>query len=350
MQTKPCIAAILATAVSGVAGILSGTVLNPDSTARSGVVVKLASSGEVATTGVDGSWSLPTSATDGIRARPSAARPVDGHLAVQNGRIRVSLDGRDLVGRLNPATAAASLPLAAPRSLDAAPDTLIYSWNGKTILRDTVSALSQRGLLRTFDTTVNAKITYGYVTDSRDGRVYRTVKIGDKFWTAQNANFAVDSSWCFEKLAANCAVYGRLYKWHAALGLTPFYDANEWAGDSTSQQGACPAGWRVPNFADWKAMLSVPTETRGGTLLKSTDLWTINPGTDSLGFKVLPGGYLSSSTGTFLQQGGLADFWTTSESGESSGRFFHFSKTYVTASSDTRDKKSGHSLRCIKKN
>lgn len=347
MQIKPWFAALLATAVSGFAGTLSGTLLNPDSSGRSGVTVTLASTGASVVTGNDGTWSLATPAIDALRSRYAAPRQVNAHLVLRGSRLRVSLDGRDLAGRQAPtaSTPPTARPFSAERSLDVAPDTLVYSRNGKTILRDTLSVLSQAGILRTFDTTVNTKVTYGYVTDARDGHVYRTVKIGDKFWTAQNANFATDSSWCYAKTAANCYTYGRLYQWHAAMGLSDIYDANGWNGDTTNHQGACPAGWHVPTYTEWNSLFtSVGGLSGSGKLLKSASLWS-QPGIDSFGFEIRPSGYLVPSTSAFSQVGNYTYFWSSTEITDSDVPSWYFYSS-VNGSYDVRDKRSGYALRC----
>lgn len=58
--------------------------------------------------------------------------------------------------------------------------------------------------------------SFGTLVDERDGQTYRTTKIGDQVWMAENLNFPVKGSYCYDNTLVNCEIYGRLYTWEAA--------------------------------------------------------------------------------------------------------------------------------------
>ncbi|SHM53958.1 major paralogous domain-containing protein [Fibrobacter sp. UWR3] len=140
----------------------------------------------------------------------------------------------------------------------------------------------------------------GTLTDSRDGQTYRTVKIGDQVWMAENLNFETDSSFCYNDSAEYCAKYGRLYIWDAAMD-------------------ACPDGWHLPDSTEWNTLFSaVGGKSTAGEVLKSTSGWVGNKGeatngTDNYGFAALPAGFRDERGGLFSREGGTAKFWSSTE-------------------------------------
>src|SRR5574344_1612359 len=159
--------------------------------------------------------------------------------------------------------------------------------------------------------------TYGTntVTDCRDGQVYKTVTIGTQTWMAQNLNYAVDCSWCYNNSADSCSKYGRLYQWTAAMNIASSYlTTSAGAVINAPHQGACPAGWHIPTDAEWNTLATaVGGSDAAGTKLKSTGGWySSGNGTDSYGFSALHAGSRSIN-GYFNNAGLYADFWSATE-------------------------------------
>lgn len=159
----------------------------------------------------------------------------------------------------------------------------------------------------------------GTLTDSRDGQTYKTVKIGDQMWMAENLNFETVNSWCgggSGTIEGNCSVYGRLYTWAAAVGRDEDkcgygYTCGLGSGDV---RGICPEGWHLPSNDEWDALFTaVGGSSTEGTKLKSRTGWYSNGnGTDAFGFSALPAG-LRDNDGNFGSEGDYAYFWSSTE-------------------------------------
>lgn len=351
---------VLGASLSAMGLDLSGTVINPDGTPRSGVSVVLASGGSTATTNAAGQWSL---GSVGIAER-AHRQVVASHLSVADGRLRLAWEGRDLSGRISGqggASARQGMSAIAARSVSPPPDTIVYSLGGRVFLRDTAS-VSRTGIFGTYDTTWSTKFLYGWLADSRDGRLYRTVKIGSQTWMAENLNYA-GAGVCYNGSTDSCSKYGRWYTWLEVMAGSSSSRANP-----SGVKGICPEGWHVPSDAEWKALevaVGMTTDeaalrgargTTEGTKLKSSSGWddcswcdsANGNGTDAYGFRVLPAGNIwdAASNSSGGGAGINAHFWSAFELDASDAwdRSFDRSTNLVDRYDD--DKGWGFSLRC----
>lgn len=171
--------------------------------------------------------------------------------------------------------------------------------------------------------------------DPRDGKEYKTLRIGQQTWMAENLNYSDSStyvgmrnrSWCYDNKVENCSKYGRLYTWAAAMDSAGTWNTNgKGCGPATTDcsptypvRGICPEGWHLPDTTDWKKLLneisfsSAPT----GKALKSSSDWSGNGnGTDVIGFSALPAGFwtksCSNDEGCFEKRKNSTYFWTSS--------------------------------------
>lgn len=123
---------------------------------------------------------------------------------------------------------------------------------------------------------------YGELKDDRDGNVYRTVKIADQTWMADNLKFetADGMSLCNCSDTTSCDSRGRLYPWKSA-------------------QTACPAGWHLPSQEEVGKLTAYADQVKRdmgfglaiSDLLKDTTGWRHLPGYNVLGFSALPAGF-----------------------------------------------------------
>ena len=209
-------------------------------------------------------------------------------------------------------------------------------------------------------------IIYGTMTDSRDGNTYKTVKIGEQVWMAENLNYA-DSvktpslqgkSWCYDGVAANCEKYGRLYTWAVAIDSVKLAnDADNpqdcgygrECGLTGKVQGICPSGWHLPSNDEWNALFTaVGGQSNAGKVLKSQTGWNNNGnGTDAYGFSALPAG-LRYYNGYFNYGGNGALFWSATEYDSYGACYMYLDYYGGSAYLYYNDKHSGFSVRCLR--
>lgn len=204
----------------------------------------------------------------------------------------------------------------------------------------------------------NPDIDYGSMTDERDGKVYRTVTIGDQVWMAENLNYA-DSvktpslkrrNWCYNNVAANCDVTGRLYTWAAAMDSVKTGCGYENCSPTLPAQGVCPPNWHLPTYAEWNVLFTaVGGQSTAGKVLKSQSGWYSNGnGTDAFGFSALPAGNRFAD-GQFNYGGRNVCFWCSTE--YHTGDAYRMCLDYLNEKAGNPGnsyKGDGYSVRCVK--
>jgi len=112
------------------------------------------------------------------------------------------------------------------------------------------------------------------ICDTRDGNVYKFVKINEQIWLAENLRYSSPSSACYENVLENCGKYGRLYLW-----------------DNEGNKKLCPEGWHIPSDDEWRILEDLAPDSQ----LKSRNGWEpygniSGNGEDKYGFAALPAG------------------------------------------------------------
>jgi len=200
-------------------------------------------------------------------------------------------------------------------------------------------------------------------TDTRDGKTYKTVKIGEQVWMKDNLNYKTDSSWCYGNKDFNCDKYGRLYKWATAREV-------------------CPSGWHLPKRAEWLDLFKViegeknygtycasdytvtlgyngsitltkaqcekmKREEFAGKKLKSKTEWN---GTDDYEFSALPGGMRYFSGGSFRSLGYFGYYWSDHKFNSKLAYFWTMRSGRDEVEDGIDYKTNGFSVRCLQDN
>lgn len=198
-----------------------------------------------------------------------------------------------------------------------------------------------------------------------DGNTYKTVKIGEQVWMAENLRVKhfrngdaipqIDSNhlWAQQSdtLAKAAFCYygnndtslrvldtlGPLYNWYAA----------------NDARLLCPQGYHIPSDAEWLKMIKyLGGKDVAGARLKSTDssFWTkpFSGASDVLGFNGLPAGGRYPNGEFDGKQGLYAFFWTKTEYETRDAWIYYLYSNHEGAIAKYSRKAHGYSVRCIK--
>ena len=282
--------------------------------------------------------------------------------------------------------------ISSAENVSSSSDTSLFASSSSEMSSATESSSSEWG-----------SVSYGELIDERDGQIYRTVKIGNQIWMAENLNYAYiqayehrDStykcenydrvychwnlyepeslSFCYNNEADNCTKYGRLYLWDAALDCGVSKNRSVCKGkkkESISSQGICPENWHIPSFSEWKTLSNYVSDS--AKYLKTPMGWNSDTtGLDALGFGVLPAGIYPYTPdysiffemfnydfiGLYNELIGLCScFWSTTQYGDewsldveqyyTDAYAFCFSHDNELIFSDLACKALGLSVRCV---
>ena len=212
---------------------------------------------------------------------------------------------------------------------------------------------------------------FGNFTDTRDGNVYATVRIGNQTWMAENLRYegnttrvANTTTSDTEKYryypcrdANKVSTYGYLYNWPAAMNGAGSSSANP-----SGKRGICPTGWHLPSSAEWTELTDYlsshgdywcgANNTKIAKSLASTSHWNSDDNNCSIGnnlsnnnssgFNALPAAQTYDGKST--------QFWTTTISSQDSSSGPAVREIYNYSALVTffvRSKSSIAAVRCV---
>lgn len=176
--------------------------------------------------------------------------------------------------------------------------------------------------------------TTGTFTDSRDGKVYKTVTVNAQTWMAENLAYKAGSGcWAYNNDENNVKDYGYLFSWEIA-------------------KQAAPAGWHLPTKEELSKLIDyLGGESVAGDKLKEagTKHWykTMPSVTNETNFGALPGGYRNEK-GEFYALGLYGGYWCSTLEDSDRAHFILIYTNTTRVDISYVDKNLGYSVRCIK--
>lgn len=202
---------------------------------------------------------------------------------------------------------------------------------------------------KTVTKTTPAGNPTGTFTDSRDGRTYKWVKIGNQTWMAENLAYIpyvcppedncgvwvahYNGTNVNDAKSQNGYNYGCLYNWNTAKNI-------------------CPSGWHLPSDDEWYQLINYlgGSNIAGDKMRETgTEHWAYygsNLSTNESGFTAFAGGYNNPSWLGFVALGSDAFFWTST--GHSTYAYNYHIGNSANVEQDYTQMEHGYSVRCVK--
>lgn len=169
-------------------------------------------------------------------------------------------------------------------------------------------------------------IDYDTLIDARDGKVYKTIKIGKQVWMAENLkadvfrngdtiyeahlmsnsnkfkNYEFPCTRCWDYYNSDPLIgekFGKLYSVHTVL----------------NEAGLAPVGWHIPTKSDFEKLIKFLGPKDIALKLKSKYGWEVNSnGNNASGFNALPGGLINYEGDSYSSSDlGSVGYWWTSD-------------------------------------
>lgn len=198
------------------------------------------------------------------------------------------------------------------------------------------------------------------IIDERDGQVYKTVKIGDQWWMAENLRY-MDNRYKSGIKSRRSEIF---YSWAAAVDSIKLYTEKkdsitcglECVVDASGViQGLCPDGWHLPDTTEWTELfLSIGAYSSSGeydwarvsSLQSKTGWGNYRNGDDVYGFNVIPVGYLFNDKQ--YDEGTSAYFLSSTPSGYEFGAIQRYGNMVHYVRLSTAYESYRESIRCVK--
>lgn len=181
----------------------------------------------------------------------------------------------------------------------------------------------------TIDTAFNASlkgVTYSpnSIVDSRDGKRYSYVTVGNLDWFNQNLAY-MKTGVPYKGSCDVWSIFGAFYSWNEATG------GESGSGLGGGPQGACPEGWSVPTSDDWADLASaiagkdVPfidswdglgSKCSADAYLNEERLWPYSPDNiheNTVGWNALPFGNSTLDKDGFANYSAYGFWWSSAE-------------------------------------